>query len=146
MKLERWVRYGTHQEALAWAAANSLSGGDVLEVGAGWWSTPWLHGWCDGTDARLYTVERDPAWASRMAELFACDWHLFEEPPLIEAVSLALVDGEGEQRFEWVKRLAASAAMVVVHDTERHDFEDAFALYSHRRDFRRLLPHTTVVW
>lgn len=148
--------YGTHQEALAWAAAQTGSG-EVLEVGAGWWSTPWLHGFCEASGRKMTTLERDANWLMGIAPVYATEWHAFASDLSDEVlgsmnVALALVDGGDPNRARYVNALRGNCEFLVCHDTEEMSrihypgMEEALAEWPHRRDFARLWPHATVVW
>jgi hypothetical protein len=150
------IAHGTHLEALAWAAGQ-LGPGAVLEVGSGYWSTPWLHGWCEAQDRWLLTVETEAAWAVEMRKLFADEGHEVRVLPrghaeLPEDFALVLIDGISEDRALWLDALEHTRARVVLHDTEPgREIEfpgEAAALdrFTYRRDFRRVYPWTTVVW
>ena len=143
--------YGTHQEALAWAAAQ-IDKGPVLEVGAGWWSTPWLHGFCEASERLLLTLEGHSVWLMGIAPLFANDRHRFVSDVPDMDFALALVDGGDPDRARYVRALNGRCQYLVCHDTEESsrynypEMEQSLAEWPNRRDFQRLWPHTTVVW
>lgn len=153
------IAHGTHSEALAWAAGWAGPGA-VLEIGSGWLSTPWLHGWCAAQGRWLLTIETEDTWFAEMRALFGSTRHEFLwlergqiEPPE-EHWALVLVDGINEDRAAWLERLAgAEKTLVVVHDTEpsrtKGEYPEvpaALKLFEHRTDFTRVFPHTAVVW
>lgn len=148
--------YGMHQEALAWAAAQ-IGEGEVLEVGAGWWSTPWLHGFCEATERELTTLERDGNWLIGIAPVYGTYWHNFAGDLPDEFLSsrewaLALVDGGDPDRARYINLLRGHCQFLVCHDTEETSrihypgMEEALAEWPNRRDFARLWPNATVVW
>ncbi len=58
-----WDNESTHQEGLMYAVAATT--GPVIELGAGYYSTPLLHGVCAATGRLLITVEGTKEWAER---------------------------------------------------------------------------------
>jgi len=155
--------YSTHQQALAWAAVQA-GPGDVLEIGAGWWSTPWLHGFCEASERFMLSVERDTSWLLGIAPLYANPWHGFVSEISYETLSdmnlaLTLVDGGDPDRATYVRAVRNNCRYVVCHDTEPEsmihypDMAEALADWPNRRDFIRPSsisfqewPSTTVVW
>lgn len=151
------VGYATHLEALAWAL--TCTEGDIVEAGAGWFSTPMLHGYCEGTGRLLVTVEPNEEWRARVQD-YAASWHEITGEPIsavFERVQpqVVLVDGPpGPDRAEVVQwaKLLPDGTYVVVHDTDpvRMDMfpglEDAMRGWAHERVFTTMEPWTTVLW
>lgn len=106
--------------------------GRILELGAGWYSTPQLHAMADALNAVLVTLETDHEWADRFEE-YRDKWHTIHTvaPEVMlkraefgpsQSWDLAFVDhGEfeyqgGYVRSASVKKLLDSTLFVVVHD------------------------------
>lgn len=136
--------YATHLEALAWAFAHTE--GPVLELGAGWYSTPMLNGLAEATGRRLVTVE----------DRLEVPWPTVApgpdgtHPAEDDAWGLVFVDhGDAARRAESVLRYRGTT--VVVHDTEPASaqlypgLDRALNGFSWQRDFTSLKPWTTVV-
>ena len=115
------IRYGSHLPALMRAV--EVTRGDVLELGAGLFSTPVLHWMCARAKRRLVSMDNDPRffdWAggfrSKYHELVLVDdW---AEADIEHTWDVVLVDhSPSERRIEEIKRLRNLAAILVVHDT-----------------------------
>lgn len=146
--------YSTHLAALMWALSVSI--GRVLEVGCGYYSTPWLHEYCAAANRYLVSYETSPVWRQRFATMYESRDHVFPEmlpkTPIEGMYGVVLVDGEWAERVWWVDAVRGHAERVVVHDTNPgavrmcRGMREALAGYPHRRDFVDQLPHTAVVW
>ena len=141
----------THLEALAWAVSHTH--GTVVELGAGWYSTPMLHGLCEGR-RHLITIDHDPEWLGRFSS-YISDWHTLSVDPDFRLpdipIDVVLVDhGNAATRGRSIRE-ATKARYIVVHDTEDESavtypgVRDELATFTFRRDFTSLVPHTTVV-
>lgn len=149
--------HATHLQALVYAL--NRSEGRILELGAGWYSTPVLAAVAEATMRPVLTVEADPVYRTWARERFGASLHQVIAPD--DGIhphqdhgdywGLVLVDhGDGSRRAESVRRYGRSA-MIVVHDTEPEaaaqypGLEDVLASFTERRDFKALTPWTTVV-
>ena len=160
--------YGTHFPILAGAMAEVASWhqscpGDcrqanILELGAGHFSTPMLHYMATPLDWHLTTMETNVEWLPDFSG-YASENHAIkhvtrwaDEPLEGTDWDLVFVDCQpGEERAELVRRLR-HAKLIVVHDTETdyatgadYKLEPVFKEFSFRSDFRRYRPYTTVV-
>lgn len=145
-----WNRegYGTYLPALVHAL--SLNSGPVLEIGAGDWSTPFLHQVC--FERSLVTVEPNAAWRGRYAAFEQDSWHEFysslEDIPE-QHWGVVLVDGTFSNRAQALEHL--DAEVFVVHDTQPEVIGDypgmaeALANFKYRQDWRQMKPHTAIV-
>jgi hypothetical protein len=116
--------YATHQRLLAYAL--SRWGGPVLECGAGWYSTPLLHGICESKH-ELVTLESDDDWRSQF-EYLKSEGHTFvgsEEEIPDHPWGVVFVDGRTEDRPRHIERFLERSEVVVVHDAE--DSEHGYA-------------------
>lgn len=114
----------THQELLV--ACATATGGDILELGCGHYSTPVLHWICVHSGRTLVTADHDRGWLRNFEylghprhRLCAVDsWDTFAE---IDGGpwGLAFVDHNPGSRFAIdIGRLRARSTFIVVHDTE----------------------------
>jgi hypothetical protein len=145
--------YATHQQALV--AAVMATKGDVLELGAGHYSTPILHEICAVQKRRLVTLEHNKNWLDAFLHLssdshqllYVSDWascSLIDSP-----WDCVFVDhGPYDRRKLEIERLrVAGAGILVIHDTEApiYEVEPVMSRFKHRKDYKTLRPWTTLV-
>jgi hypothetical protein len=129
------------------AACMSVTGGPVLEMGAGAYSTPLLHWLCNVQGKRLLTIEFDAGWLDFLSayrdswhELIACQ-RPQDHPRLADPWGLAFVDGRATERGPALARLH-HVPLVVVHDSEPEhaghypQMAEELATFRYRRDVR----------
>lgn len=128
--------------------------GPILELGAGYCSTPYLHWMCYPTKRRLVTFESNPeyykfakSWEDDFHEIrLISDW---DSADLSERWDISFVDhGPNERRIEEVKRLTHSN-WVVLHDSERgnehkYHYRTVQDLYKWRWQYKGAFPYTSV--
>lgn len=150
---EHVAAWASHLEALAWAFTQTE--GPVVEYGGGWYSTPMLHGLCEGAGRSLYTVESDELWADGLALRWADDNHLFTssftDEDLPEYPGLVFIDDAAWDRAPHIER-SHDATLVVVHDSELVTIDNypgmkaALDKYKYQKRWAKFSPaHTTVV-
>lgn len=132
---------------LLWEALQATTG-EVVEMGCGDGSTPFLARYCKDTDRMLYSYEGNLDWWERMRTykdekhkiIFAKDWDqvsLNHHNP-----SVVLIDhAPGERRKVDIARLANKAQIIVAHDTEPaadHGYQMRAVLktFKYMRDFK----------
>lgn len=139
---------GTHAEALAFSVCSTS--GLVVELGAGWYSTPLLHGMCEALERPLITIESEVKWLAEFRP-WVSGFHrlvLDEQMAVPENASVVLVDHNSPVVTRADSVLEAKergAEIVVVHDTwPRHDppsfvftggFQEALRAFKWRRDW-----------
>lgn len=150
------AKYGSHLPMLL--KLLSITDGPVLEMGGGWVSTPVLHWCCVPRRRTLLTLDNDPA-CYEMLRQYDDSYHTIA---LVEDWDQADIEREfwdiafidhapAERRKEDIRRLANQAEYVVVHDTDdrqvrkHYHYEDIWALYRYRYDYKGALPSTTVL-
>lgn len=113
--------YGSHVPILA--AAVARTGGPVLELGMGWWSTLLLHMLC--RNRMLVSLETDPKWLSNFQFMQSTTHHIRQvdnwdmEEVLNVEWGVAFVDcSPGESRPSLALRLKKNTRFIVAHDTE----------------------------
>ena len=142
--------YFTHLGALI-ACVNKTSG-DILELGTGLGSTPYLHYAATISKRHLLSLENDPGWlrmfkaSDFMHFLYQNDYHKlhyvdnYENSVLIDKEwDVVLVDQTPDgSRKETVKKLANKAKYIIIHDSnERHEknyhYSEIYPLFKYRR-------------
>lgn len=152
--------FGTNVPLLA-AVLGMTNGyfGDVLELGAGNFSTPLMAEMCRAMNRKLITIDSNPTWAENFADIQST--RVIDNDTLtswenaIASVfhgmhfSVALVDmAAGSDRAGAISFLRDKATFIVVHDTYNAYFrgvDEALATFKHRYDYTAMCPTTTVV-
>lgn len=146
--------YATHLGSLI--ACINKTQGDVLELGIGLFSTPYLHYACTVGKRNLLSLENDAGWLKTfkrsdfMHFLYENEYHKlehvdnYENSPLIQKEwDLVLVDQTpDDSRKESVKKLANLAKYIIVHDSnERHEknyhYSEIYPLFKYRRTWKK---------
>lgn len=147
------INGGSHLPALIRAVA--LTDGPVLEMGMGYFSSPFLHWACATKKRPLVSYENNPKYF-RFAAPFQSDWHEvvcgdYAEADIERPWDVAFIDyAPPLHRKESVRRLAGFAKYIVVHDTEgRHDnrfrFSEIFPLFRWKYTYEYCTPKTSVL-
>ncbi len=142
--------YATHLGALI--ACVNKTNGDVLELGVGLFSTPYLHYACTVAKRSLLSLEGDKEWLRHFKHsdfthfLFENEYHklehveVYEDSPLIiKPWDVVLVDQTPDgSRKETVKKLANLAKYIIIHDSnDRHDdkyhYSEIYPLFKYKR-------------
>lgn len=144
-------QYSTHFPVLARVIA--LTDGPVLEIGAGWYSTPLLSLLCQGR--RLVSLENDAKMVALLEPFkrpgheirLVNDWDAAPEADEPDW-SVVLIDhAPAERRKVDLARVAATAGMIVIHDSgvPLYGLDVQIAAFRWRTDYKLLWPYTTVV-
>ena len=143
--------YMSHTPVLS--AACHMTSGDILELGAGFGSTPLLHGICAAQNRQIVTLDTTKGWIREFNAL-KTPWHTFKCVPNFLALpeygddwGIAFVDhGIIEQRSRSIDRLK-HVPMVVVHDTDSdlYGYEEVLKQFKYRWDYRWAGSQTSVV-
>jgi hypothetical protein len=147
------IAWGSHLPVLI--KVLSLTDGDVLELGTGLYSTPFLH-WACFQKRKLVSYDNNPDFLhlikNSTGELHGM--HLAENWDSINIEKpwdVVLVDHLPRgRRIEEIKRLAHWAKYVVIHDSQgRRDcdfhYSTIYHLFKYRYIYDRVLPHTTIL-
>jgi len=143
--------YGTLLVPLAWALC--LTGKKaVIELGAGVWSTPFLHQWCAFMRRDLYTVEPNDEWRAGFIAMQS-DTHLFlPVPPDTSLTDAGVVLVDSMLPSERAKELLELEADVfVLHDAGPSDVPNypglavAVDTFPYTRLFDQLYPATMLL-
>ena len=145
--------YGTHLAPLIKAV--SKTDGDILELGMGVFSTPFLHYTAILSNRKLVSIENDKSWAK-----FFFDYgyeHLnhkiivvdkYADAPINKAWDVVLIDQTPDSsRREEARRLANLAKYIIIHDSNGrqekvYHYSEIYPLFKYRtiwdKDSRRL--------
>lgn len=138
--------------------------GDVLELGMGLFSTPYLHYACTGSKRKLLSLENDKGWlrhfkgSTFMHFLYSNEYHqlelvdVYEDSPLIDKEwDVVLVDQTPDlSRKETVKKLANKAKYIIIHDSNpQHEkvyhYSEIYPLFKYIRVWDLDDRHATVL-
>lgn len=130
---------GSFLPALEWVCERT--DGPILELGGGYFSTPYLASW-HARGRMVVTYEFDPSWAEELRDRFQ---HRITDTLPQGHWAVALIDCEGWSREPYFKALQYRTEVFVVHDSQ-DDWIPAHLLdrYRYRRDLDEN-PRTTVV-
>lgn len=154
MKINISKNYGSHLPVLMEVMRRTE--GDVLELGTGLMSTPFLHWSCFDKKRRLVSVDNHE-YIKFMAS-FRDDFHELLPVNSFDDVDFSshewdvvLVDqAPAISRREHIKHLANWAKYIVVHDTEPrvekdYQYNEIYPLFKYRFDYTKARPNTTVL-
>jgi len=156
--------YATHLGPLI--ACMNKTNGDVLELGVGLFSTPYLHYACTMSKRNLLSLENDKGWLRQfkssqfMHFLYENEYHRlelvdnYENSLLIDREwDVVLVDQTPDlSRKEAVKILANLAKYIIIHDSnnDRHgrrtyQYQEIYPLFKYKRVWDKEDRHATVL-
>jgi hypothetical protein len=133
---------GSFMPYLRWAVERTT--GPVLELGGGYFSSPYLHELFTGGRPAC-TYEYDPKWAHELGLRFnqPITSHFDTVAPL--EWDVVLVDCEGWNRREFLEALRAKTQVFVVHDSQDPWVpEEVLGSFTYRLDVD-IDPRTTLV-
>lgn len=130
---------------LLWPALEATKG-EVVEMGMGQGSTPFLHQYCADTGRRLYSYDNNHEWFSKFTDYQSethnlshiVDW---DDVSIVhKSPDVVLIDhAPGERRYIDVQRYANSAKIIVIHDSEPaatgYMMDRVWGLFKYRKDF-----------
>ena len=151
--------WGTHLPMLI--KIMGMTGGHVLEMGMGMYSTPFLH-WACFPDRRLVSYENDEKCYKmnkqygRASRQYPEDFHevhyvkSWDDAKIERPWNVAFIDhAPANRRIFDIERIANYAEYVIVHDTQRNyrfcDYKKVWPLFKYRYDYKRAVPWTTVL-
>jgi hypothetical protein len=151
-------RYGTHLPCLIKAMEKSY--GDVLEMGMGLFSTPYLHYKCMLTGRKLVSYENSKEWAGFFLhygyqnanhEINVIDD--YEKVSIDKPWDVVLIDQTpDDNRTYTVKRLANLAKYIVIHDSNNdkrsrriYHYQDIYPLFKYKAVWDKDSTHATVL-
>lgn len=150
------IRYSTFLPMLLEAMART--NGDVLELGAGVFSTPLLHWLCERQRRNLLTIDNSLRWLRFARQYLRTDSHQFQfvenwedaHSYINKEWDVALIDhSPSGRRIEEIKKLADKVKYLVVHDSEswkdnEYHYSTIYPLFKYIYNFDKA-DHQTVV-
>ncbi len=150
--------YATHQRTLLTCALAIKGNGAILELGAGFYSTPLLHAIAERDGREMVTIEQSRAFGERFYHLRS-DFHEIVWPEDNDWENVADLIAEpkwgvvfvdhapANQRPIDIRQIDLGTEFVVVHDTqaELYGWGDCFKRFQYRHDDQRHVPWTTVL-
>ena len=149
--------YSTHTALLLKVLDHSE--GDVIELGGGLFSTPWLHWYCKNKGRKLTTYDDDIDYYNFEKQFqskghkirFVKDW----DDVKIEKVGVVFID-HGGKRFGGGYRRGKDAIRfkdsdyIVMHDTDEkyqkdYGYDEVWKHFKNRFDYKECQPETSVV-
>lgn len=145
------VDWSSHLPVLMYAMEHTE--GDVLELGGGNFSTPYLHWECYKQGRSLTTYDDQHKYFKNLVNfqnefhdvILAEDW---DDIPIDREWGLAFVDHHpNTRRKEDIRRLTNLARVIVVHDTEEpsYGYDIVYPLFKYRFDFTKTKTNTSVL-
>jgi len=118
--------------------------GNVLELGTGVFSTPYLHYACMLANRKLVSIDNDRSWQKWVDYyrsptheiIFIDDW---DKAPIDKPWDVVLVDHSPSiRRKEDIKRLANFAKYIVIHDSTKtyyhtYAYHEIYTLFKYRK-------------
>lgn len=151
--MKKAAHFSSHLPML-WYALSQTTGA-VLELGAGLFSTPFIHYYCIPRGRPVVTVDNQSRWLETVrsfehplhALILTTDWHL---PELECPFDVVFIDhAPPEQRRIDLLKYASLAQYLVVHDTngrqDRHyHLREVWPQFKYWRQDGRFFPATTI--
>lgn len=133
--------------------------GDILELGAGIYSTPYLHwiGYRANPKRKLLTIDNDEKWLSFFVKDFETVEHKFlyvedwDKAPIEKNWDVVFVDhAPADRRKIEIRRLADLAKYIIIHDSNgryepEYHYSEIYPMFKHKFDFTDAHPSTTVL-
>jgi len=146
-KLTLSGNYGTHLAPLIQAV--NKTDGDILELGIGIFSTPYLHYQSLVSKRHLTSYDNVSNWIKRFSNhpfygfMYQNEYHKFvhvknwDDAKIERPWDVVLVDhSPSERRRVDIKRLANHAKYIVIHDTDKdhklYRFQDIYPLFKYK--------------
>ncbi len=149
------LKYGSHLPVLMAAVQNTR--GDILELGCGTFSTPYLHAVCVIEKRRVLTLDNDRRWLDYFTKDYTSEKHHFElitnwgRAKIDQKWDVVLVDhAPAERRIVEIKRLAQLAKYIIIHDSngryeKDYHYSRIYPLFRYQLDYTKSQPSTTVL-
>ncbi len=154
VKVKISFRYGSHIPVLYQVLSKTK--GDVLELGSGFFSTPWLHWICTLQKRNLVTMEDNRRWHGWFS-IYEGKYHKvirvrdWKDADIERMWDVVLVDHSPDfRRKEEAKRLANLAKYIIIHDSNgKYDnvyrYSQIYPLFKYVRTWDKSDPTTTVL-
>lgn len=128
MEMQVVKRNGNHLPILM--KLMSITDGDILEIGTGAFSTPYLHWACSLTGRKLVSVENNDEYFT-FAKEFETDFHkVVKEIEAVGKWDIVFIDSFPlEDREKYLKQFVNYAKYLVVHDTLFEQYKNVTKYY-----------------
>ena len=134
----------------------TLSEGDVLELGTGYFSSLILKWMSTLSHRKVFAYENRQYWDKKAKEKQTEFYKVklinsYNDAPIERKWGMAFVDhGPNSRRVVEIKRLADYADYIVIHDTnpewdDIYHYSKIWKLFKYRYDYKLYHPHTSVV-
>ena len=150
------LRYGTHLPCLIKVMEKTT--GDVLELGTGVFSTPYLHYKCFLSNRKLVSYENFKSWYDFLLKYgYRNENHeihfvkKYSDAPIDKPWDVVLIDQTPDSsRAEEVKRLANLAKYIVIHDSNGrynkiYHYDTIYPLFKYRTIWDKDSNHATIL-
>lgn len=150
------ARYGTHLPALIKALEKTT--GDVLELGTGVFSTPYLHYKCMLDNRKLVSYENDKEWMQFFLKYrYPNENHeitfvqKYSDAPIDKPWDVVLIDQTPDSsRVEEVRRLANLVKYIIIHDSNdnmdrNYHYSEIYPLFKYKSVWDKDSNHATVL-
>ena len=146
--------WGTHLPVLIKLV--NMTSGDILELGTGLYSTPFLHWSCYSTKRKLVSYDTNVQYIKYMGE-YADTFHEvslvkdWDDVNIEKSWDIVLVDQHPDSsRAKTAVRVANFAKYVVLHDSDlcndlAYKYNEIYPLFKYRFDFKEVSPNTTIL-
>ena len=138
------LKYGSHLGCLIQAFGKTT--GDVLELGTGVFSTPYLHYACMLSKRNLVSYENFPEWYD-FIKTYENEYHKvnfvekYADAPIDKLWDIVLIDQTPDtSRSEEIRRLANLAKYIVIHDSNPSNdkvtkYSTIYPLFKYKTDW-----------
>ena len=138
------LKYGTHLPCLIKAFGKTT--GDILELGAGVFSTPYLHYACTLSKRKLVSYENFQEWFDFLKP-YENDYHKvnfvekFADAPIDKPWDVVLIDQTPDSsRSEEIRRLKDLAKYIIIHDSNPSNdkvthYSTIYPLFKYKTDW-----------
>jgi hypothetical protein len=148
--------YGTHLVPLM--VAMDKTKGDVLELGTGIFSTPYLHYRCTLDKRKLFSYDTSRTWLKFFKTYkYENKYHKFiyiknwDKAQIERPWDVVLVDHSPDtRRIAEIKRVANLAKFIIVHDSngrfeKKYHYSMIYPLFKHKTDWVKEERHATIL-
>jgi len=155
-KLNVSLNYGTHLPALIKAMEKTT--GNVLELGTGLFSTPYLHYKCILDNRKLVSYENFKSWYDILIHYgYQHPLHeinfveKYEDAPIEKEWDVVLIDQTPDSsRCETIQRLAGTTKYIIIHDSngrneKTYHYSTIYPLFKYRTIWDKDKNHATVL-
>ena len=146
---------GTHLPVLSTLLqeTNGAVNSSVLELGAGWNSTPLMYWFCKAYGRHFESWENDKKWVDQMEGLtsYTDDWDITHMPPDSMRWGIVFIDCRPAfKRKDLAMKYRDLADFVVLHDSEPeidrfYRYSRIYKHFKYKYHFIKLKPNTVVL-